>query len=46
MADREHYAPIDARRVRVMLGGEYVADTVRPLLVWEIPPYGLLPPRG
>lgn len=27
------------RRVRVMLGGEMVADTVRPLLVWEVPYY-------
>ena len=25
------------RRVRVMLGGEIVADTTRPLLVWEVP---------
>lgn len=28
-----------SRRVRVMLGGEIVADTVRPLLVWEKPYY-------
>ncbi|HUF15797.1 MAG TPA: DUF427 domain-containing protein [Acidimicrobiia bacterium] len=28
-----------ARRVRVMLGGEIVADTTRPLLVWEVPYY-------
>ena len=28
-----------AKRVRVLLGGEYVADTTRPLLVWEIPYY-------
>lgn len=27
------------RRVRVMLGGEVVADTSRPLLVWEVPYY-------
>lgn len=27
------------RRVRVMLGGEIVADSVRPLLVWEVPYY-------
>lgn len=27
------------RRVRVMLGGEYVADSIRPLLVWEVPYY-------
>ncbi len=26
-----------SRRVRVMLGGEVVADTTRPMLVWEIP---------
>lgn len=25
------------KRVRVMLGGEVVADTARPLLVWEVP---------
>jgi uncharacterized protein (DUF427 family) len=28
-----------AKRVRVYLGGEVVADTTRPLLVWEIPYY-------
>jgi uncharacterized protein (DUF427 family) len=28
-----------AKRVRVFLGGELVADTTRPLLVWEIPYY-------
>jgi uncharacterized protein (DUF427 family) len=28
-----------AKRVRVMLGGEIVADTSRPLLVWEVPYY-------
>lgn len=28
-----------ARRVRVMLGGEIVADTTSPLLVWEVPYY-------
>lgn len=28
-----------AKRVRVMLGGEIVADTIKPLLVWEIPYY-------
>lgn len=27
------------RRVRVMLGGRIVADTTRPLLVWEVPYY-------
>jgi uncharacterized protein (DUF427 family) len=27
------------KRVRVMLGGEVVADTSRPLLVWEVPYY-------
>jgi uncharacterized protein (DUF427 family) len=27
------------RRVRVMLGGEIVADTSKPLLVWEVPYY-------
>lgn len=25
------------KRVRVMLGGEFIADTQRPLLVWELP---------
>ena len=28
-----------AKRVRAYLGGELVADTTRPLLVWEIPYY-------
>src|ERR671935_3266662 len=28
-----------AKRVRVYLGGELVADTMRPLLVWEVPYY-------
>lgn len=28
-----------SKRVRVMLGGEVVADTTRPLLVWEVPYY-------
>jgi uncharacterized protein (DUF427 family) len=28
-----------AKRVRVYLGGEVVADTVRPRLVWEVPSY-------
>jgi uncharacterized protein (DUF427 family) len=28
-----------AKRVRAYLGGELVADTVRPVLVWEIPYY-------
>jgi len=28
-----------AKRVRVMLGGEMVADTSSPLLVWEVPYY-------
>src|ERR1700682_5406017 len=27
------------KRVRAYLGGEVVADTVRPLLVWEVPYY-------
>lgn len=27
------------RRVRVMLGGEIVADTTKPLMVWEVPYY-------
>lgn len=27
------------KRVRVMLGGEVVADTITPLLVWEVPYY-------
>jgi uncharacterized protein (DUF427 family) len=26
-----------AKRVRAYLGGEVVADTVRPRLVWEVP---------
>jgi uncharacterized protein (DUF427 family) len=28
-----------AKRVRAYLGGEVVADTIRPLLVWEVPYY-------
>ncbi len=28
-----------AKRIRVMLGGEIVADTTSPLLVWEVPYY-------
>jgi uncharacterized protein (DUF427 family) len=28
-----------AKRIRVYLGGELVADTIRPLLVWERPSY-------
>src|SRR5262245_13814542 len=28
-----------AKRVRAYLGGEVVADTIRPVLVWEIPYY-------
>jgi uncharacterized protein (DUF427 family) len=28
-----------AKRVRAYLGGELVADTIRPMLVWEIPYY-------
>jgi uncharacterized protein (DUF427 family) len=28
-----------SRQVRVMLGGEVVANTIRPLLVWEVPYY-------
>ena len=27
------------KRVRVMLGGEVIADTISPLLVWEVPYY-------
>jgi uncharacterized protein (DUF427 family) len=27
------------KRVRVMLGGEIIADTTSPLLVWEVPYY-------
>ena len=30
---------VASKRVRVMLGGEIVADTTSPLLVWEIPYY-------
>jgi uncharacterized protein (DUF427 family) len=30
---------IGSKRVRVMLGGEIVADTTSPLLVWEVPYY-------
>jgi uncharacterized protein (DUF427 family) len=28
-----------AKRVRAVLGGEVVADTIRPVLVWEVPQY-------
>lgn len=28
-----------SKRVRVMLGGEVIADTIAPLLVWEVPYY-------
>jgi uncharacterized protein (DUF427 family) len=28
-----------AKRIRAYLGGELVADTIRPLLVWEVPYY-------
>jgi uncharacterized protein (DUF427 family) len=28
-----------AKRVRAFLGGEAVADSVRPVLVWEVPYY-------
>jgi uncharacterized protein (DUF427 family) len=28
-----------AKRVRAYLGGEVVADTIRPRLVWEVPYY-------
>src|SRR5262245_17232825 len=28
-----------AKRVRAYLGGELVADTIRPVLVWEVPYY-------
>jgi len=30
---------VGAKRVRAFLGGEVVADTVRPVLVWEVPYY-------
>lgn len=36
--DRIRIEPMP-RQVRVMLGGEFIADTVKPLLVWEIPYY-------
>ncbi|HEU4895684.1 MAG TPA: DUF427 domain-containing protein [Acidimicrobiia bacterium] len=40
MTDRGRVRIEPARkRVRVMLGGEVVADTANPLLVWEIPYY-------
>ncbi len=36
-----------AKRLRAYLGGELVADTIRPLLVWEKPLLpGLLLPCG
>lgn len=38
MTDRVRTEP-SAKRVRVMLGGEIVADTAQPLLVWEVPYY-------
>jgi uncharacterized protein (DUF427 family) len=28
-----------AKRVRAVLGGEVVADTIQPVLVWEVPYY-------
>jgi uncharacterized protein (DUF427 family) len=28
-----------SKRVRVFLGGEVVADTVQPVMVWEVPYY-------
>jgi uncharacterized protein (DUF427 family) len=28
-----------AKRVRALLGGQVVVDTIRPVLVWEIPYY-------
>src|SRR5215212_8171420 len=33
------HAEAAAKRVRAYLGGELVADTTRPVLVWEIPYY-------
>lgn len=40
MADRDAIrVERGEKRVRVMLGGEVIADTARPLLVWEIPYY-------
>jgi uncharacterized protein (DUF427 family) len=38
-ADQPHRIEQGPKRVRVYLGGEVVADTTRPRLVWEIPPY-------
>src|SRR5438445_11375075 len=28
-----------AKRIRVYLGGQLIADTIRPMLVWEVPYY-------
>jgi uncharacterized protein (DUF427 family) len=45
MADQTHQArgrvrvERGAKRVRTYLGGHLVADTIRPLLVWEVPYY-------
>ena len=41
MAGTTHGLKIEAchKRVRTYLGGELVADTIRPVLVWEIPYY-------
>lgn len=40
MADSHHVrVEPGGRRVRVMLGGEIVADSIEPLLVWETPYY-------
>lgn len=39
MADSHVRVEPGGRRVRVMLGGEIVADSIEPLLVWETPYY-------
>ena len=33
------HAETGAKRVRAYLGGDLVADTTRPVLVWEVPYY-------
>ena len=38
-ADQPHRIEEGQKRVRVYLGGEVVADTTRPRLVWEVPHY-------
>src|SRR6266508_443933 len=37
--DTQHRIEHSTKRVRVYLGGEVVADTTRPRLVWEVPYY-------